>query len=225
MRAEWKAAPTGTSPRPEKERSPLVCWECGSKGHPLKECPNLRKRVPKNSDGPRQSPPPTKGKRDAEATAEGKAKGAVQTTSTQRTQEATCGQALDRPHSTSYFPPGKVESRALQFLVDTGCTTNLLNRRVFNRLPEAVRNRLEASHSHGLLADGTRLLFYGVVHLPIRLRNEKTEKTFVISQISEDAILGMPFLTANQCALEFDRPVVKVDGRALACTDRHGWLL
>ncbi|XP_067932718.1 uncharacterized protein [Watersipora subatra] len=209
-------------PRLEKERSPLVCWECGSKGHLRKECPNLKKgcqetwtgrgSAEQNSPQNQRPPPPSKGEWEAEATAEGTARGAVQTTPTQRTQEATCKQALDRPHSTSYFLPRKVEAHALQFLVDTGCTTNLLNRRVFDRLPEAVKNRLEASHSHGLLTDGTRLPFYGVVHPPIQLRDVKTEETFVVSQIREDALLGMPFLTAHRCALEFDRPIVKVDG-------------
>ena len=35
-------------------------------------------------------------------------------------------QIFDRPHQASYFIPGRVEGRPAQFLLDTGCTTNLL---------------------------------------------------------------------------------------------------
>ena len=54
-------------------------------------------------------------------------------------------QVLEKPYTTSYFLPGKLEGRPVQFLVDTGCTTNLLSKQVFDRLPERVRNCLEES--------------------------------------------------------------------------------
>ena len=134
-------------------------------------------------------------------------------------------QALERPYTTSYFLPGKLEGRPVQFLVDTGCTTNLLSKHVFDRLPERVRNELEESDSHGVMADGTQLPFYGVIRLSFRVRDVKTEEVFVVSRINEDAILGMPFLVTHNCSMEFHQPVIQVDGRELKCTDRHGRLL
>ncbi|XP_067931045.1 retroviral-like aspartic protease 1 [Watersipora subatra] len=128
-------------------------------------------------------------------------------------------QALSRPHSTSYFLPGRVERQPIQFLLDTGCTTNPLNKQVFDRLSGAVRDQLGESDSHGLLADGTRLPLYGIIWLPTCLRNVRTEKVFVVSRLSEYTILGMPFFIAHQCSLEFEQPVVRVDGRQLVCTD------
>ena len=132
---------------------------------------------------------------------------------------------LERPHKPSYFLPGRLEGRPVQFLIDTGCTTNLLSKQVFDRLPGRIRDLLEESDSHGLLADGTQLPFYGVIRLQVRVRDVKTEDVFVVSQISEDAILGMPFLVAHNCSMDFNQPVVQVDGRKLTCTDRHGRLL
>ena len=67
--------------------------------------------------------------------------------------------ALDRSHTTSYFLPGKLEGRPVQFLVDTGCTTNLLSKHMFSRLPERVRSELEKSDSNGVMAYGTQLPF------------------------------------------------------------------
>ena len=132
---------------------------------------------------------------------------------------------LEKPYTTSYFLPGKLEGRPVQFLVDTGCTTNLLSKQVFDRLPERVKNCLEESDSHGIMADGTQLPFYGILRLPLRVRDVKTEEVFVVSRINEDAILGMPFLVAHNCSMEFQQPIIQVDGHKLKCTDRHGRLL
>ena len=131
----------------------------------------------------------------------------------------------DRPHQASYFIPGRVEGRPVQFLLDTGCTTNLLGKHVFDRLPERVREQKKDYLRHGLLADGTRLPFYGIIRLDIRLRQVKTEEVFIISQINEDAILGMPFLVEHRCAMDFHRPILKLDGQEVKCTDRQGRLL
>ena len=50
-------------------------------------------------------------------------------------------QIFDRPHQASYFIPGRVEGRPAQFLLDTGCTTNLLAKHLFDRLPESIRSQ------------------------------------------------------------------------------------
>lgn len=134
-------------------------------------------------------------------------------------------QLIEKPYQPSYFLPGKVEGKAALFLLDTGCNTNLLSKHVFDRLAPRVRQGLEPCGSHGIMADGTRLPFYGIIQLEGRLRDIKFCETFVISQINEDAILGMPFLTSHGCTMEFGHPTVIVDGRELTCTDRHGRLL
>ena len=84
----------------------------------------------------------------------------------------------------------------------------MLNKQVFNELPGSVQERLKESDNHGLLANGTKLLFYEINWLPTPLREVKTEKVFVVSRLNEDAILGMLFLLAHQCSLELEQPVV-----------------
>ena len=84
---------------------------------------------------------------------------------------------------------------------------------------------LEESDSHGIMANGTQLPFYDVLRLPHRVRNVKAEEVFVVSRINKDAILSMLFLVTHNCAMEFNQPIVQVDGRKLKCTDRHGRLL
>jgi hypothetical protein len=98
----------------------------------------------------------------------------------------------------------------------------LISKHVFDRLSAKVQNRLKESESHGLQADGSRIAFYGVLEVTGRLRDQRMEESFVISKIKEDAILGMPFLVAHRCAIEFQKPALVVDGISILCTDRHG---
>ena len=113
----------------------------------------------------------------------------------------------------------------MQFLVDTGCTTNLLFTHVLDRLPERVKSGLEENDSHGIMVNETQLQFHGVLRLPLQVRDVKAEEVFVVSHINDDAILGTPFLVAHNCAMEFNQPIVQIDGKKLKCIDRHGRLL
>ena len=49
----------------------------------------------------------------------------------------------------------------------------------------------------------------------------KLEEIFLVSQINEYAILGMPILTRHDCKVDFDRPIVTIEERELV---RTGWL-
>ena len=51
---------------------------------------------------------------------------------------------LERPHSTSYFSPGRVEWHAVQTLVYRGCTTIFISKQVFDRLPNLIQACLAA---------------------------------------------------------------------------------
>ena len=93
-------------------------------------------------------------------------------------------QVLKRPYTTSYFLSGKLEGKPVQFLIDTGCTTNLLSKHVFDRLPEWIKSSLEESDSHGVMADGTQFPFCGVLRLPLHVRDVKAEEIFMVSRIS-----------------------------------------
>lgn len=74
--------------------------------------------------------------------------------------------------------------------------TTLLRQMAFDQLPDIIKGLLEDSQSHGLLADGTQLPFYGSIRLTIQLIDIKANEVFVVSQLSEDAVLGMLSLTA-----------------------------
>lgn len=68
--------------------------------------------------------------------------------------EDTAAQVLKRPYKASYYLPGRLEGRPVQFLMNTEWATNLLLKKVFDKLLVRVMKLREESAFYGLLADG-----------------------------------------------------------------------
>lgn len=83
----------------------------------------------------------------------------------------------------------------MQFLVVTSCNTNLISTHLLDRLPGKVKEGLEKNVTQGLMADEMQLSFNDILRLQFRLRELKIEETFVVSILSEGAILGFPLLS------------------------------
>lgn len=76
-------------------------------------------------------------------------------------------QVEERHYGVSYLLPGQIEGRSIQLLTDTECTTNLLSKAVYNRLPDQTKKTIEERQSRGVLADVTQLPFYDIIYLPM----------------------------------------------------------
>jgi len=141
-----------------------------------------------------------------------------------RLAEAECaGGVREQPHGDSYFLRGKVAGSSITFLLDSGCTTNLLSRQVFDTLLLKERRELAPyTGEPGTLADESRIPFYGIIELTGRVRDQAIQETFVISQLEEDAILGMPFLKRHGCRINFHKSAMLMAGNELTCVDKSG---
>jgi len=111
-----------------------------------------------------------------------------------------------QPYGSSYLLPGKLAGKAATFLLDIGCTTNLLSRRLFDTPSARDRTNLEPyEREHVTLADRSCIPFLGVIELTGRVRDQVISETFIVSQLKEDAILGMPFLKRYRCHIDFNK--------------------
>jgi len=70
---------------------------------------------------------------------------------------------------------------------------------------------------HGTLADGSCIAFYGIIELTGRVRDQTIQETFIVGQLNEDAILGMPFLQRHGCRIDFSKSAMFMGDRELAC--------
>ena len=135
-----------------------------------------------------------------------------------------CG-ATHHTYPGSLFVPGRVAGKSLVFLVDTGCTHNLLSKAVYDRLPASIRGQMVPQDTMAAMADGSGLPIYGRLTLEGRLRNVPFEATFLVCKISDEGILGMSFLQERGCSVACDKGLLVVEGTAIQCVDKAGRLL
>jgi len=129
-----------------------------------------------------------------------------------------------QPYGSSYIVPGKLAGKAATFLLDTGCTTNLLSRLLFDALKAGDRANLEPYEGeHGTLVDKSCIPFYGMIKLTARVRDQVISETFIVSQLKEDAVLGMPFLKRHKCHIDFNRSAVMLAGPEFTFVNKFVW--
>ena len=129
---------------------------------------------------------------------------------------------IDWQHHECLYIPGKVAGHKVQYLVDTGCSDNVLSRALFNQLPRSVQAELVVDQTSARMADGTGLLIYGSVTLPCRIRTVQIPISFRVANITDDAILGMRFLNDNKCSILMDKGMLLLSDQPLPCVDRTG---
>jgi len=88
--------------------------------------------------------------------------------------------------------------------------------------PKERRELAPCTGEPGTLADGSRIPFYSIIELTGRARDQAIQETFVISQLEEDAILGMPFLKRHGCRIDFNKSAILMAGKELTCVDKSG---
>jgi len=133
------------------------------------------------------------------------------------------GRVRVQPHGNSYFLPAKIAGKAVTFLLDSGCTTNLVSHQLFDTLSAKLRGEMEPYNGECCtLADGSCILFDGIIELTGRVRDQTIQEMFIVSQLKEDAILGMSFLKRHGCHIDFSKSAIVMSGRELACVNKFG---
>jgi len=128
-----------------------------------------------------------------------------------------------QPYGGSYFLPGMIANTAATFLLDSECTTNLLSRPLFNTFSPGDRAGLEShQREHGRLADRLCIPFYDIIELTGKVRDQAISEMFIVNQLKEDTIFGMPFLMRHKCHIDFSNSAVVMAERELACVDKVG---
>ena len=211
-RAEWQkptkawraprvlspAPPMVTNPYGPLEDLPLDPPDFSGGEEPERRMPRHRRRRHSSKTETGQTDPSGTGPTDAPISP---SRSGPSATSRHSVNEAPAIHQLARPHQPSFFLPGRVGGLSIQVLVDTGCTTNLLSKRIFDQLPRSIQAGREEYVAHGIMANGARLAFSGLLRTELRVRQYHGEETFVVGEIDEDAILGMPFLAIMSASL------------------------
>lgn len=122
-----------------------------------------------------------------------------------------------------YYMPGRIASKKVHFLLDSGCTSCVVGKHVFDSLPMKVKANLQPlDNASAQLADGSSTTIYGKLLVSCKVRDVPIDHEFLVAKLQDDAILGLSFLERFNCSMQFGRPILNIDGRDLMCTDQWG---
>ena len=121
-----------------------------------------------------------------------------------------------------YYLPGNVERQKCMFLLDTGCTFNIISRQLFERLTPRIQSQLRPTTYHGITDSGSPLPLHGMITLSGRLRTVPFTAEFAVADIAQEAILGISFFTKNECGFSFKEAQFCLKGNMLKCVDKSG---
>ena len=124
--------------------------------------------------------------------------------------------------SRGYYLPGKLATKGVKFLIDTGCTNTVLSTSLYNSLSEHIRGDLRAESGSATAANGHAIPTHGWIRLRGRLRSQVLETDFLVADILEDAILGLDFLEKEGATLSFRTAELTYKNKKLVCMDHNG---
>jgi predicted aspartyl protease len=91
-------------------------------------------------------------------------------------------------------------------LLDTGCTTCILPRRMARNLS------LIPSSTQLIAANGTKITIDGTVRVDLQLQNQKFHQEFIVTDEVDDVILGLSFLTQHNVSWSFNNNSITING-------------
>jgi dUTPase len=104
--------------------------------------------------------------------------------------------------------------------MDDGSSENCLSIEAYRHIPEDVRPPLQESQTVLRSAGGSGLQVYGNINLPVYVGKKAYLVSFVVCAITEEAILGKPFLRRNKVVVMHHLCKIKIDSEIVPCFDK-----
>ena len=179
----------------------VVCFKCGQEGHFARGCAACQR-----PEGGKQlnaiSEPNSQNKEDP--------------------QDAI--PAVSHSVTTDYHLQGTIEGVPARFLVDTGATTSILNKNIWDRLNQqnSIRSLMAATDKKLVGVEGSPLKVLGMGIFNVVFEQQQFNVNFLVADslttearvyyvLLTEAILGRDFLRDNHCVIDVGRNLIKFE--------------
>ena len=123
--------------------------------------------------------------------------------------EVVIGCSLEERSLSVY---GLLQDTELQCLLDGGAERNVLAERCWDKLPTDTRPPLQPVDVHLKTVMGDSIPVSGRVRLPLKLGKTVIPLEFIVGDIPEECILGMPFNNKARVVLDYDDRILYMKG-------------
>ena len=134
-------------------------------------------------------------------------------------EPADVGLGKPRPEWGLYVC-GVLGNQQVQLLIDSGASVSILSSRLFRSLEPGIFKLGGEGGDRLATADGSFCEVEGNLMLNVVLGREHFELEFVVANITDEAILGMPALCKMGCVLDFEKNQLICKGARIQCFDQ-----
>lgn len=124
-----------------------------------------------------------------------------------------CGETQEKWDNGVYIS-GFLNGLSIDFLIDSGSTSNIISSKTYELLPENSKPELARSD---LVLQGVQLQTLGIAAFEITFKDQKEQQTAIICDIELPAILGQDFLIRNVDRIDYRKMEMKVGNSLLPC--------
>ena len=116
----------------------------------------------------------------------------------------------------------KVGKQKVDVIIDTGSSVTILASSIFHKLSPQEQAKLRTFQDKLFMADGTELPVKGITEIPFKFENKTIRHNTVIADIESDGLIGLDFMKANNCELNYRQKTFSIDGRSFKFKEEQG---
>ena len=117
----------------------------------------------------------------------------------------------------------RVLGRAIEFLIDTGASPNILSSDIYYGIPTDQRPELHPSDKILKVANGEHMRLCGETMLTLAIGGKIFQVPMIIAETGNlRGILGMQFLTENRCIVDVGGGVLEINGEKIEMNQLDG---
>ena len=113
-------------------------------------------------------------------------------------------------NASGLFVYGMIDGTSTFMLVDTGATVSLLSQGYFS-----LRQPFQAAHVFLHTADDKRMIVHGKISCDVSIGFVKVQQTFYVVDMDTPVLLGLDFLTANNCKIDVMQRILELQGQQI----------
>ena len=136
-------------------------------------------------------------------------------------EQSVAGRKLQGRNRQSLVVTGRLNGVAVSGLIDTGSATSLISHQLYQRLPENDEMVMERVYERYSGVSGNALAVYGRIEGELTLGHALMTQSLIVAEIDTEMILGMDFLSANQCRLDLSRGILHLGSEEIQCWDEN----
>jgi predicted aspartyl protease len=113
------------------------------------------------------------------------------------------------------FVKAKLQNKCLAFLIDTGANVTILSKQFIENIQPSLLSQVNPVNVHLVTATGETSPFIGQINVQISLGKKFYQHNVFIADISNEGILGMDFLAANNCDVHLSENSLCLKGESI----------